>query len=858
MDRVMYITDKNGAVITRLRERDGISECYIDNKQNGESTLSFTMLTSSEKYEFLSNAENLVVADGKVYTQLYDGDSFNEKKDVSNKNSVQINLVERQYLLGKAYVTAYNSTTTYDHIDNTMVVILSGGIADLTVNGVQIVNPYEKGSAAYALYAILYGSGWSVGTVDVLGTFDLETEKTSILDNIKAINNLWGGILVFDSLNKTVSLRSEEAYQPYNGYGIRFRFNETGLERNINKNIVTRLYVYGKDGLNIASSNDGKEYLEDYSYTSTPLYGLVENNDISNVGDLIVWGKRELEKLSTPQVTLKISLIDRPLLDGSGVSFFVSDMVDVVDEDLSESRYRARVTEKKYDFFRPWNCSSVTLGDEKEVFAAKIKYALNSADKVNNLVDLMGNISSDDVIMKDENGTRQTMTSYVQLTNQALEAGFKIIGVDGYERTGKTTISIDGIDVYNGGIVVRDRDDNIRIYMDGETGNIVFSGDLYGASGTFAGALEAATGTFKGELKAATGSFEGEITAKSGYIGSWQILEGGIVNKNNKLALTADGQIVAASGNFQVDKSGNVFASGAKISGEFSASAGGSSVIFSNETMMISFSDKGTSGLVKSACKITPTEFYFLCYDDDGNVSSGIEYKNGTLEITGKITSTSGEIGGWLIDGDKIKAQNGTMVLYADGTIEGCDASDSEGNTISGQLVSTTGDEKTVIVGGRINMYKWNSELNDGEGSWEREGSVYTNSNVEGGICISSVGERPVAFAVDGKVIARIFPAEKSVDEGGNEVETSEPYFDFRSGTKIFKGKVSTGYIEETDPEWFSSIAVSDTAINFTSGNRKDSDGVYLQYEFALTRDSDGRIAQITDSSGNATVITRS
>ena len=857
MDKVMYITDKNGAVLTKLRERDGISECYIDNKQNGESTLSFTMLTNSEKYEFLSNAENLIIADGKVYTQLYDGDSFNEKKDTSNKNSVQINLVELQYLLGKAYVTAYNSTTTYDHIDNTMVVILSGGIDELTVNGVQIVNPYEKGSAAYALYAILYGTGWSVGIVDVDGKFDLESEKASILENIKAINNLWGGILIFDSLNKVVSLRSEEIYQPYNGYGIRFQFNETGLERNISKNIVTRLYVYGKDGLNIASSNGGKEYLEDYSYTSTPLYGLVENNDISNVGDLIVWGKRELEKLSTPQVTLKISLIDRPLLEGNGVSFSVSDIVDVADEDLSESRYRARVTEKKYDFFRPWICSSVTLGDEKEVFAAKIKYALNSADKVNNLVDLMGNISSDDVIMNDENGKRQTMTSYVQLTNQALEAGFKVIGVDGYERTGKTSISIDGIDVYNGGIVVRDRQNDVKIYMDGATGNIVFSGDLFGASGTFKGALEAATGTFSGALKAATGSFEGEVTAKSGYIGSWQILDGAIVNKNNALALTADGEIIAANGKFSVNEYGELYAEGANINGAFSASTESSNVIFSKDTMLIYFASKDDADNIKTCCKISPTEFYFLSYED-GEIKSGIEYKNGTLEILGKITANSGEIGGWLIESDRIKAQNGSMVLYADGTIEGCDALDPSGNTVSGKLVSTSNNERTVIKGGRINMYKWNAELNDGEGSWEHEGSVYTNENTDGGICLSSVGERPVAFAVDGKVVARIFPSEKSVDEDGTEIETSEAYFDFRSGTKIYKGKVSTGYVEETNPEWFSSIAVSDTEINFTSGNRKDSEKKFLQYKYTLTRDSDGRITKLTDSNGNVTEITRS
>ena len=80
--------------------------------------------------------------------------------------------------------------------------------------------------------------------------------------------------------------------------------------------------------------------------------------------------------------------------------------------------------------------------------------------------------------------------TYVQLTNEALEAGFKVIGVDGYERTGKTQITIDGIDVYNGGIVVRDKNNDVKIYMDGQTGNIVFSGDLYGAGGTFSGALK--------------------------------------------------------------------------------------------------------------------------------------------------------------------------------------------------------------------------------------------------------------------------------------------------------------------------------------------------------------------------------
>lgn len=855
-ERFMYVTDKDGNVLTRLRERDGIKDCSVEIKQNSESSISFEMNVKSPKYAFISNPENRIIADGRVYTALYDGESVAETKNTGNKNNAKVDYVELQYLLNKDYVTAFNSTTTYDHIDNTMVVILSGGIAPLVVNGHEIPEeeiPYPKGSAGYALFALLYDTEWNVDICDTTGIFDLETQKQSIMQNIKAVQNLWGGILIFDSINKTVSLRSEEAYKPYNGYSIRFSFNETGLERRIKSNLVTRLYVYGKDGLNIANSNNGKEYLENYNYTNSVYYGLISNNDISNVGDLILYGTRELEKMSKPQVTLKVSLIDRSMLEG-GVTFDVSDIVDVADTDLSESTYQARVTQKTYKFFQPWDVSSCTLGDEEETFAAKIKYSLVSADKVNNLVDLTGKVSAESVIMTDKNGQKQSMSSYVELTNEALEAGFKVIGVDGYEKTGKTKISVDGIDVYNGGIVVRDRENDIKIYMDGETGNVIFSGDLFGASGTFKGALEAASGTFAGELQAATGSFSGNITAKSGLIGSWDILDGGIVNRNNKLALTQDGEIVAAGGNFQVDADGVLTAKGANLEGDFSATSENSYVNFGKDDMTLFFAQKvnGTD-IIKNEMCISPTDFYFHVYSDDGKqIISGIEYSGGNLVITGKIMATSGEIGGWIIQDDLIKAANGTMVLHADGTIEGTDIIDSEtGQTKSGKLISTSNGERTVITGGEIRMYLYNEETEQ----WDLEGRMYTNSNLGGGVVLSSVDNRAVGFATGGNIMAKIEPADYPDNDSG------EARFNFRNGTKIYKGKVETGYIDETDPEWFSGISVSDTALVFTSGNRKIKNGEVetpKTYTFTLQRDSNGKITHITDESGNVTVISRS
>ena len=52
-DRYLLVADKDGGIIGRLRESDGISGCTISTKQNDNSTLSFEMLVKSDKYALL-------------------------------------------------------------------------------------------------------------------------------------------------------------------------------------------------------------------------------------------------------------------------------------------------------------------------------------------------------------------------------------------------------------------------------------------------------------------------------------------------------------------------------------------------------------------------------------------------------------------------------------------------------------------------------------------------------------------------------------------------------------------------------------------------------------------------------------
>lgn len=79
---------------------------------------------------------------------------------------------------------------------------------------------------------------------------------------------------------------------------------------------------------------------------------------------------------------------------------------------------------------------------------------------------------------------------------------------------------------------------------------------------------------------------------------------------------------------------------------------------------------------------------------------SGIKYRKGNLTISGKITATSGMIGGWTITENCIASPGGGLKLYADGRISGY------GNKESTQTQGTTADSDWLDMSGRALNWK--------------------------------------------------------------------------------------------------------------------------------------------------------
>lgn len=348
---VIYVLNKNEGIVAVFDKEDDdtLINPIIDEIQNSETTLTFQVPASSEKWKSTYNPENLYLADGKVFSANF-SDAIERERTDENEDLITIVAYERQKLLEREFVRAWNSTTGFDRIDDFMVVIVSGGNLDLVNDGYNVPTTHEKGTSGYVLDGLLFGTGWRTGTCDVEGVFDLETDQTSIYENIMQVQEIWGGILVFDSLNKIVHHRDETKWLPYSGFEVKYQKNLQSSRYIGDNKIITYLCPLGEGGLNIKDINNGSLWLVNTEYTNSILRGIENNDNIYEQDQLKRWGERKLEELCKPrrELTMTTALLNN--VEGYEYEqVHLNDIVDVIDFEFVEDRVtQLRVIEYKH------------------------------------------------------------------------------------------------------------------------------------------------------------------------------------------------------------------------------------------------------------------------------------------------------------------------------------------------------------------------------------------------------------------------------------------------------------------------------------------------------------------------------
>ena len=416
IDDDVYVLDKNENLIAVFDkdDEDTMINPQVHDIQNSEATFTFSLSLKSKKWQQINNAENLYYTDNKVFSTNFD-ECFTADVTEDNEDIVTVTAYERQKLLERKYVRAWNSEDGFENIDTFMCVILSKGNLDLKNNGVLVNSTHLKGTSGYVLDGLLYGTGWTTGTCDVEGEFDFETDQVDIYNNVLKVQEIWGGILVIDSVNKIIHHRDETKYLPYDGFEVRYTKNMQSLEKIYNNKIITELCPLGEGGLNIKSVNDGSEWLTNYSYTSSRLQAIENNSDITDPVQLKAWGERKLKQLSQPTKELNVQAILLNQLEGFKQEVIgLNDIVDVIDyQYVAGDIEQLRVVEYTHKIWDNSDAeivlSDITL-DSTDIF----KQTVSATDIINN-----GTLSSNKVVDFFKNG--QTLNQTLVQVGQTIE-----------------------------------------------------------------------------------------------------------------------------------------------------------------------------------------------------------------------------------------------------------------------------------------------------------------------------------------------------------------------------------------------------------------------------------------------------
>jgi hypothetical protein len=156
---------------------------------------------------------------------------------------------------------------------------------DQVMNGGTIVDP-DSGTS-YQIDGLLDETLWTLGYVDAEIAYKYRGysfTSTTVLDAVFKVAETLNALIVWNTITKTISFYDADNYGINRGFTINYgRYLKSLSRESKSDEMVTRLKVFGKDGMSIQALNiNGQNYLEDYTYFLYPFQRDVNHNVIQH------------------------------------------------------------------------------------------------------------------------------------------------------------------------------------------------------------------------------------------------------------------------------------------------------------------------------------------------------------------------------------------------------------------------------------------------------------------------------------------------------------------------------------------------------------------------------------------------
>lgn len=341
------ILDKNGAWEAVL---ENAFDIIVTGEVNGADTLEFKLPFHDPKRSTLENEKQVQIVN----------DIYRIRTLTDNKSED-----------GRVITQVYAEAVFYD----------------LSFSAEKEPREFNADTADVPMQYALLGTGWTVGNVTVTTKRTWQCTEKNALSILRTVQNIYGGDLVFDSANRQVHLLTFSGTD--SGALFSYRKNLKSIQRVVDtRELVTRLYAYGKDGLTFASINGGKAYVEDYTFSSEVRVSTLDCSSFTNPYQMLEYAKMRLAEYSKPRVSYVLSAMDLSALTGyEHEAWKLGDIVTVDDKELG-LLVKTRVVRRQYNLQEPWktvielSTKLRELGDSSAQWD-KAADALSSAELIN-------------------------------------------------------------------------------------------------------------------------------------------------------------------------------------------------------------------------------------------------------------------------------------------------------------------------------------------------------------------------------------------------------------------------------------------------------------------------------------------
>lgn len=199
---------------------------------------------------------------------------------------------------------------------------------------------------------ILDGTGWTIVDAELVSkrtSLDLKDVTTrDILEhctNSTAYNTCYS----FDTINKIIYCIKPQNNTTPTGTYFTDELNLTDMTfKGSSSGLVTKLYAFGKDGLDISSVNGGKRYIENHTYTDKVIVDIWRDERYTNAQSLYDDAVVKLAALAVPERSYTAKVIDLakayPEIYSEILKYDLYDVVTLIDR-KRKTRINHRIVE---------------------------------------------------------------------------------------------------------------------------------------------------------------------------------------------------------------------------------------------------------------------------------------------------------------------------------------------------------------------------------------------------------------------------------------------------------------------------------------------------------------------------------